>query len=70
MSQFKSPLKVPSPRKSLENPTTFVMEGDNVLPLTHSVSFYRKQQSQVRIIGRSPMQMIIITFISRLIKLQ
>ncbi|XP_049817405.1 anillin isoform X2 [Aethina tumida] len=46
MSQFKSPLKVPSPRKSLENPTTFVMEGDNVLPLTHSVSFYRKQQSQ------------------------
>ncbi|CAH0551583.1 unnamed protein product [Brassicogethes aeneus] len=44
-SQFRSPMKVPSPRKSLEQ-QQYVMDGDNMVPLTHTVSFYRKQQTQ------------------------
>lgn len=44
-TDFTSPLK--SSRKSTEVPT-YVIEGDDVLPLTHTVSFYRKQQNQAR----------------------
>lgn len=47
-NDFASPLKSP-PRKSSSEVPTYVVEGDNVLPLTHTVSFYRKQQNQVRI---------------------
>lgn len=43
---FKSPLKVRSPRKSIES-QNYIVEGNNVLPLTHTVSFYRKQQAMV-----------------------
>lgn len=35
-----------SDESSNDEPTHVVEEG-NVLPLTHSVSFYRKQQAQV-----------------------
>lgn len=35
-----------SPRKSEDLPS-YIVDGDNVLPLTHTVSFYRKQQTQV-----------------------
>lgn len=48
-NDFASPLKSP-PRQSSDLPT-YVVEGDNVLPLTHTVSFYRKQQNQVRLIS-------------------
>lgn len=47
-----------SPKKSSELPT-HVVEGENLIPLTHTVSFYRKQQAQgsrtpVRQITRQP----------------
>ncbi|CAG9861041.1 unnamed protein product [Phyllotreta striolata] len=35
----------PSPNKTLPE---YIVEGDNVLPLTHTVSFYRKQQNMVQ----------------------
>ncbi|XP_050299798.1 anillin-like isoform X2 [Anthonomus grandis grandis] len=45
--KFKSPNKVViSPRQSMDLP--LVVEGDNVMTLTHSVSFYRKQQNEVQ----------------------
>ena len=39
---------------------THVVDGDNILPLTHTVSFYRKQQTQtsttpIRQISRQPL---------------
>lgn len=46
-NDFASPLKSP-PRKSSDL-QTYIIEGDSVLPLTHTVSFYRKQQTQVSI---------------------
>ncbi|XP_076221746.1 anillin isoform X3 [Nomia melanderi] len=54
---YRSPVKKVtsmSPKKS----ETYVIDGDNCMPLMHSVSFYRRQQSQtpktpVRIISRT-----------------
>lgn len=42
------------------NLPTHVVDGDNILPLTHTVSFYRKQQTQssttpIRQISRQPL---------------
>ncbi|XP_031344694.1 anillin isoform X2 [Photinus pyralis] len=42
---YQTPIKEPSPLESDESPA-FVVDGDDVLPLTHTVSFYRKQQIQ------------------------
>lgn len=52
VSQNKTPhktptKKIPSPRKSSDLPT-YVVDGDSLLPLTHTVSFYRKQQTPVK----------------------
>ncbi|XP_066144957.1 anillin-like isoform X1 [Euwallacea fornicatus] len=45
-SQFQSPNKsIISPRQSMDLP--LVVDGDNVMTLTHTVSFYRKQQNEV-----------------------
>ncbi|KAK5647362.1 hypothetical protein RI129_002254 [Pyrocoelia pectoralis] len=41
---YQTPIKEPSPIKN-ESPA-YVVDGDDVLPLTHTVSFYRKQQTQ------------------------
>ncbi|CAG9831440.1 unnamed protein product [Diabrotica balteata] len=38
-----------------QNLPDYVVEGDNILPLTHTVSFYRKQQNQIQ----SPVRQII-----------
>ncbi|KAJ8910491.1 hypothetical protein NQ315_012338 [Exocentrus adspersus] len=47
-TRFQSPVKIiTSPKRNIDVPT-HVVEGDSVLPLTHTVSFYRKQQSQVQ----------------------
>ncbi|KRT82400.1 Pleckstrin homology domain containing protein [Oryctes borbonicus] len=59
ISPYKTPTKVvSSPRKSSDLPT-YVIDGDNVLPLTHTVSFYRRQQTPVktpiRQISRQPL---------------
>ncbi|GJQ86774.1 putative cell division protein anillin [Trypoxylus dichotomus] len=59
ISPHKTPTeKVTSPRKSSDLPT-YVVDGDNVLPLTHTVSFYRRQQTPVktpiRQISRQPL---------------
>ncbi|KAJ8934598.1 hypothetical protein NQ314_013261 [Rhamnusium bicolor] len=58
-SKFQSPVKIrTSPKKNTDLPTV-VIDGDNELPLTHTVSFYRKQQNQsqtpVRQITRQPL---------------
>ncbi|KAJ8956078.1 hypothetical protein NQ318_016530 [Aromia moschata] len=61
-SKFQSPVKIrTSPKKSIDLPT-HVVEGDDLLPLTHTVSFYRKQQNQahtpvtpVRQVTRQPL---------------
>ncbi|XP_015126460.1 anillin [Diachasma alloeum] len=43
-SALRSPLKVtPSPKRRND---PYIVEGDSKLPLMHSVSFYRRQQSQ------------------------
>lgn len=45
--EFKTPKKIAmSPRKSTDLPT-HVVDGESILPLTHTVSFYRRQQNQV-----------------------
>ncbi|XP_047368160.1 anillin isoform X1 [Vespa velutina] len=44
-SQFRSPIKFVTPDKS-EEPC--IVEGDNHTPLMHTVSFYRRQQSELR----------------------
>lgn len=38
-----------NPKKYIEVPNlpTHLVDGENVVPLTHTVSFYRKQQQQV-----------------------
>nr|XP_008200136.1 PREDICTED: actin-binding protein anillin isoform X2 [Tribolium castaneum] len=41
--EFKTPTKITPP----DQLPTHVVDGDNLLPLTHTVSFYRKQQTQV-----------------------
>ncbi|XP_076380284.1 anillin-like isoform X2 [Megalopta genalis] len=56
-SLYRSPIKTISP-KSPKQGETYVIDGDNCVPLMHSVSFYRRQQSQtpktpVRIISRT-----------------
>ncbi|XP_044264365.1 anillin isoform X2 [Tribolium madens] len=40
--EFKTPTKV-----TPDQLPTHVVDGENILPLTHTVSFYRKQQTQV-----------------------
>ncbi|XP_076255761.1 anillin, actin binding protein isoform X2 [Rhynchophorus ferrugineus] len=57
-SKFQSPKRViDSPRQSTDLP--LVVDGEQVLTLTHTVSFYRKQQNEVhtpvRQISRQPM---------------
>ncbi|KAJ3648680.1 hypothetical protein Zmor_020464 [Zophobas morio] len=59
-SQFKSPIKTPMRTEDAKNLPTHVVDGDNILPLTHTVSFYRKQQTQtsttpIRQISRQPL---------------
>ncbi|XP_078035336.1 anillin-like isoform X3 [Augochlora pura] len=56
-SSYRSPIKKISPT-SPKPGETYVIDGDNCVPLMHSVSFYRRQQSQtpktpVRIISRT-----------------
>lgn len=46
---------VTSPRKSEDLPA-YIVDGDNILPLTHTVSFYRKQQTQA---SNTPVKQII-----------
>ncbi|XP_065167773.1 anillin isoform X2 [Atheta coriaria] len=55
-SKFRSPCKiVTSPRRdSGSNLPTHVVDGSDVLPLTYTVSFYRKQQTQ----GSTPVKQI------------
>ncbi|XP_046469658.1 anillin-like isoform X5 [Neodiprion pinetum] len=43
---YRSPIKIATPRSSPRKGEQYVVEGDNHLPLMHSVSFYRRQQSQ------------------------
>ncbi|XP_015438759.1 PREDICTED: actin-binding protein anillin-like [Dufourea novaeangliae] len=56
-SLYRSPVKTVTPSSSKKG-ETYVIDGDNCVPLMHSVSFYRRQQSQtpktpVRIISRT-----------------
>ncbi|RZB39041.1 actin-binding protein anillin, partial [Asbolus verrucosus] len=58
-SEFKSPMKKPTSPKKTEDLPTHVVDGNNLLPLTYTVSFYRKQQTQasntpVKQISRQP----------------
>jgi hypothetical protein len=46
-SAYRSPIKIVSPAASPRSNDQYVVEGDNCVPLMHSVSLYRKQQSQV-----------------------
>ncbi|CAH1981243.1 unnamed protein product [Acanthoscelides obtectus] len=47
-NKFASPVKImATPQKPTNNLPEYIVEGDNVMPLIHSVSFYRKQQNQV-----------------------
>lgn len=39
--------RIEGPRKSSDLPT-YVVDGDNVMPLTHTVSFYRRQQTPMK----------------------
>ncbi|XP_046734102.1 anillin isoform X4 [Diprion similis] len=43
---YRSPIKITTPASSPRKGEQYVVEGDNHLPLMHSVSFYRRQQSQ------------------------
>ncbi|KAF2896612.1 hypothetical protein ILUMI_09555 [Ignelater luminosus] len=54
-NNFRSPSKVVISRRSSELPA-YVVDGDNVLPLTHTISFYRKQQMQG---SKTPVRQII-----------
>lgn len=45
-----------TPRKTEDLPS-YIVDGDNVLPLTHTVSFYRKQQTQAS--NNTPIRQII-----------
>ncbi|CAK9825438.1 scra [Anthophora retusa] len=54
---YRSPIKKISPVSAKEG-EVYIVDGDNCVPLMHSVSFYRRQQSQtpktpVRIISRT-----------------
>ncbi|CAH1118405.1 unnamed protein product [Phaedon cochleariae] len=57
-NKFQSPMKTRTSVEPIPDLPEYVVEGDNVLPLTHTVSFYRKQQNQaqtpVRQISRQP----------------
>nr|CAH7732164.1 unnamed protein product [Callosobruchus chinensis] len=47
-NKFASPVKIrTTPQKPATDLPEYIVEGENVMPLTHSVSFYRKQQNQV-----------------------
>ncbi|XP_076181276.1 anillin isoform X2 [Ptiloglossa arizonensis] len=55
-SSYRSPVKKVS-SASPKTSETYIVDGDNCIPLMHSVSFYRRQQSQtpktpVRVISR------------------
>ncbi|XP_012266853.2 anillin isoform X3 [Athalia rosae] len=43
---YRSPIKITTPASSPRKADQYVVEGDSHLPLMHSVSFYRRQQSQ------------------------
>ncbi|XP_066599667.1 anillin-like isoform X2 [Prorops nasuta] len=45
-SQYRSPIAITSPKATNKENDVYVIEGDNCMPLMHSVSFYRRQQSQ------------------------
>ncbi|XP_076387570.1 anillin isoform X2 [Megachile rotundata] len=56
-SSYRSPIKKVSPGTPKQG-EPYIVDGDNCVPLLHSVSFYRRQQSQtpktpVRIISRT-----------------
>ncbi|XP_031779988.1 anillin isoform X3 [Nasonia vitripennis] len=58
-SAYRSPIKIISPVSSPRKDEHYIVEGDNCVPLLHSVSLYRKQQSQTpktpaRVISRIP----------------
>ncbi|XP_058803979.1 anillin isoform X4 [Phymastichus coffea] len=58
-SSYRSPIKITSPAASPKPNDQYVVEGDNCVPLLHSISLYRKQQSQTpktpaRVISRIP----------------
>nr|CAI5823619.1 unnamed protein product [Callosobruchus analis] len=47
-NKFASPVKIrTTPQKPSTDLPEYIVEGENVMPLIHSVSFYRKQQNQV-----------------------
>lgn len=46
-NKFRSPLKRRIPSERLEEAPIQVMDGQEVVPLTHTVSFYRKQTHNV-----------------------
>lgn len=48
-SPYKSPIKL-TPMTTPKHDEIYIVEGNNRVPLMHSVSFYRRQQSQVNII--------------------
>lgn len=50
-NKFMSPLKEARESLGSREPPTVIVDGDNVMPLTHTVSFYRKQQAQVSVIS-------------------
>ncbi|XP_051173713.1 anillin isoform X3 [Leptopilina boulardi] len=56
---YRSPIKINSPSSARQKNEPYIVEGENCVPLMHSVSFYRRQQSQtpktpVRLISRVP----------------
>ncbi|XP_043484341.1 anillin isoform X1 [Leptopilina heterotoma] len=56
---YRSPIKINSPSMAQQKKEPYIVEGENCVPLMHSVSFYRRQQSQtpktpVRLISRIP----------------
>ncbi|XP_014204655.1 anillin-like isoform X2 [Copidosoma floridanum] len=58
-SSYKSPIKIISPASSPRKREQYVVGEGGVVPLMHSVSFYRKQQSQTpktpaRVISHKP----------------
>ncbi|XP_015592644.1 anillin isoform X2 [Cephus cinctus] len=54
-SSYRSPIKVVLSAKSPRKGESYVVEGDNCVPLMHSVSFYRRQQSQT---SRTPVRTV------------
>ncbi|KAJ8680371.1 hypothetical protein QAD02_016158 [Eretmocerus hayati] len=58
-TSYRSPIKIVSPASSPKRRNQYVMDGDDRVPLLHSVSTYRRQQSQTpkssaRLVSRMP----------------